>query len=120
LVFEQTPEYSKKSLIEQLYARIHHAVYHRNGIVSVAELSQALNTRLETTETALRWLEAAGKISIKFSDSQLMEVTFQNSPSSKQTMDSLERTLEFLLSDTNAFQNQIKQYEIEAISTALK
>ncbi|BCY19089.1 single-stranded-DNA-specific exonuclease RecJ [Leptolinea sp. HRD-7] len=120
LVFEQTPEYSKKSLIEQLYARIHHAVYHRNGIVAVAELSQALNTRLETTETALRWLEAAGKISIKFSDSQLMEVTFQNSPSSKQTMDSLERTLEFLLSDTNAFQNQIKQYEIEAISTALK
>ncbi len=120
LVFDQTPGYTLASFVKQLFARIRHAVDHRNGIVTINDLAQTLNSRVETTLTALRWLEAAGKVSIQNGDAQMMEITFRNSPPDTGMTSSLERNLDFLLRDTNAFQNQIKQYDISAITAAMK
>ena len=120
LVFDQAPGYSVASFVKQLFARIRHAVDHREGIVTVPDLAQALNSRQETTGIALRWLEAAGKIAIQNSDEQMMVINIINSPASTGLASSLERNLDFLVRDTNAFQNQIKQYDITSISASLK
>jgi single-stranded-DNA-specific exonuclease len=119
IVFDHISDYSTPSFVKQLFGLIRHAVDERNGIVTVDDLAQAINGRRLSVEAALKWLSAAGKIAIRNGDSQMMEIAIQNFPPSTEEAARFERGLTAALKETGAFQNEVRNYTVPALSSKL-
>lgn len=119
VAFDQIQEYSVNSFVKQLYARLRYAVDQRNGIVTRADLAQALNSRPETVEAGLNLLAAMGKIAIQNGDTQLMEISLQNSTPSKDETRRLEQILDALLTETRAFQRAVREYDLQTLTSSI-
>jgi hypothetical protein len=119
LVFDKVTDHTVNSFLKQLFARIRYAVDNRNGVVTCSDLAQVMNTRLETAESAVDWLVAAGKISIKTGDSGMMGVEIQNSAPSREETARVENKLQFLIKDTGAFQREIRKNDVASLSSSL-
>ncbi len=64
LAFEPSGEISLGSFLKHLAGLIQYAVSNREGLASLEDLAQAMNSRNESIEAGIRWLNASGKIEI--------------------------------------------------------
>jgi single-stranded-DNA-specific exonuclease len=119
LVFDHLHEYSTNSYLKQIYAPIRYAVENREGVVTGSELAGVTNAREETANLALKWLAAAGKISITNGGTGLMSIEIRNSAPDKDELVRVEKKLATLLEETASFQRNIRKMDVSSISAAL-
>jgi hypothetical protein len=117
LAFEPSGEISLGSFLKHLAGLIQYAVSNREGLASLEDLAQAMNSRNESVEAGIRWLNASGKIEIMSYDRNLYRLNIKKSEMDERTVQATEKTLRFLLKETGAYTQFIQTLSVENVAS---
>ncbi len=107
LVFSQTGNITTGIFLRHLAGLVQYAVSHREGLASLTDLAQAMNSTENVVKTGLEWLSASGKIMIPSHDYDLYRLEIASHPVNEIEKKALEMRLRFQLDEVAAFKKHL-------------
>jgi single-stranded-DNA-specific exonuclease len=105
--------------LKHLSGLIQYAVTNREGLANLHDLAEAANAREDTVEAVISWLVSAGKIQVSAKDQDLLEFSIENHPEDSAGKYEAEKTINYLLKETIAFQKFLYSQSVEEITNLL-
>jgi hypothetical protein len=119
LGFNAPAQSSPLIFLKHLSGLIQYAVINRGGLANINELAEAANARVESIEAGVVWLVTAGKLRVSARDQDLLEFLIENHPEDTTGKREAEKTIDYLLKETRAFQKYIYSLPVEDLKTLL-
>jgi single-stranded-DNA-specific exonuclease len=119
LAFSSSFAENPNVMLKHTAGLIRYAVTNREGLASIHELAEAANAREETIFAIIEWLAYSGKISVLAKDNDLLDFTICEKTEDLPKKINAEKTISFLLNETQAFKKYLHRLSFEEISSLI-
>lgn len=119
LIFNQNRSYSTESFLHRLAGYIKYAVNNREGLASLKDLAQAMNSTIEVVISGLEWWVADGKITIQNSEEDLYRLEIRKQPADDRIKDQRSNLLRYQLNEITAYQKFLANLPVDQINEML-
>lgn len=119
VLFHYRGKLSIEAFLNRLAGHIKYAVVNREGLASLKDLAQAMNSTENVVRTGLEWFVADGKVLIRSNENDLYRLEIKQEPGEKEKKEKLSEMLRYQLDEISSFQKYLAELPVELLNNLL-